>query len=97
MRLAERAIGPARCGMDSKDICRSASNAPVPRITLRPEEAAEALGISPSSLERLVKAGQIPRFKEGNKVFYRVASLDAWAARREAFVGQSEQGASEEQ
>jgi len=97
MRLAERAIGPARCGMDSKDIYRSASNAPVPRITLRPAEAAESLGMSVSSLERLVKAGEIPQIKEGNKVFYRVASLDAWAVRREAYVGQSEQGASEEQ
>ena len=97
MRLAERAIGLARCGMDSKDIYRSASYAPVPRITLRPNEAAESLGISVSSLERLVKAGEIPRFKDGGKVFFRVASLDAWAASREAFEGRSVQGATEEQ
>ena len=97
MRLAERAIGLARCGMDSKDIYRSVSYAPVPRITLRPNEAAESLGISVSSLERLVKAGEIPRFKDGGKVFFRVASLDAWAASREAFEGRSVQGATEEQ
>ncbi len=89
--------GPGWCGMDSKDIYRSVSYAPVPRITLRPNEAAESLGISVSSLERLVKAGEIPRFKDGGKVFYRVASLDAWAASREAFEGRSVQGATEEQ
>lgn len=42
------------------------------------------LGISVSSLERLTKTGEIPRLKDGNKVMYRVASLDAWLARREA-------------
>lgn len=89
--------GPGWCGMDSKDIYRSVSYAPVPRITLRPNEAAESLGISVSSLERLVKAGEIPRFKDGGKVFFRVASLDAWAASREAFEGHSVQGATEEQ
>ena len=89
--------GPGWCGMDSKDIYRSVSYAPVPRITLRPNEAAESLGISVSSLERLVKAGEIPRFKDGGKVFFRVASLDAWAASREAFEGRSVQGATEEQ
>jgi excisionase family DNA binding protein len=89
--------GPGWCGMGSKDIYRSVSYAPVPRITLRPNEAAESLGISVSSLERLVKAGEIPRFKDGGKVFFRVASLDAWAASREAFEGRSVQGATEEQ
>ena len=96
-RCIGRACGPGWCGMDSKDIYRSVSYAPVPRITLRPEEAAEALSISVSALERLVKAGEIPRFKDGGKVFFRVASLDAWAASREAFEGRSVQGATEEQ
>ena len=96
-RCIGRACGPGWCGMDSKDIYRSVSYAPVPRITLRPNEAAESLGISVSSLERLVKAGESPRFKDGGKVFFRVASLDAWAASREAFEGRSVQGATEEQ
>ena len=96
-RCIGRACGPGWCGMDSKDIYRSVSYAPVPRITLRPNEAAESLGISVSSLERLVKAGEIPRFKDGGKVFFRVASLDAWAASREAFEGRSVQSATEEQ
>ncbi len=96
-RCIGRACGPGWCGKDSKDIYRSVSYAPVPRITLRPNEAAESLGISVSSLERLVKAGEIPRFKDGGKVFFRVASLDAWAASREAFEVRSVQGATEEQ
>ena len=96
-RCIGRAGGPGWCGLDSKDIYRSVSYAPVLRITLRPNEAAESLGISVSSLERLVKAGEIPRFKDGGKVFFRVASLDAWAASREAFVDRSVQGATEEQ
>jgi excisionase family DNA binding protein len=73
--------------MDSKAIYRSESSGPVARITLRPQEAADALGISLSTLERLTKAREIPRIKEGNVVLYRVASLEAWAARRDGFDG----------
>jgi len=54
-------------------------------LAVRPQQAAAMLGISVSSLERLNKAGEIPRFKDGNKVFYRVATLDAWLASRETF------------
>jgi excisionase family DNA binding protein len=54
------------------------------QLSVRPREAALMLGISVSSLERLTKAGEIPRLKNGNTVLYRVASLDAWLARREA-------------
>jgi excisionase family DNA binding protein len=63
-------------------------------LALRPRDAAAMLGISVSSLERLTKAGELPRFKDGNKVFYRVASLDAWLARREATstVGEQQAG-----
>lgn len=70
--------------MDSKAIYRSEGRVPVPRITLRPQEAADALGVSISTLERLTKAGELRRFKEGGVVLYRVASLDEWAARRES-------------
>ena len=85
-RCIGRARRPARCGMDLKTIYSSESSSPVPRITLRPQEAADALGISVSTLERLTKAGEIPRFKEGNVVLYRVAALEAWAAGREALA-----------
>jgi excisionase family DNA binding protein len=55
-------------------------------LAVRPQKAAEMLGISISSLERLNKAGEIPRLKHGNKVFYRVATLDAWLAKRESLA-----------
>ena len=63
-------------------------------LALRPREAAAMLGISVSSLERLHKTGELPRFKNGNKVFYRVASLDAWLARCESRVARVEHGTS---
>ena len=53
-------------------------------LALRPREAAAMLGVSVSSLERLTKAGEIPRLKDGNKVLYRVVSLEAWLARCES-------------
>jgi len=52
-------------------------------LAVRPQQAAKLLGISVSSLERLNKAGEIPRLKHVGKVFYRVATLDAWLARQE--------------
>jgi excisionase family DNA binding protein len=54
-------------------------------LAVRPREAAAMLGMSVSSLERLTRAGRIPRIKDGNKVFYRVATLDEWLAKREKF------------
>jgi hypothetical protein len=53
-------------------------------LAVRPQKAVEMLGISISSLRRLTIAGEIPKVKHGKKVFYRVATLDAWLARREA-------------
>lgn len=55
-------------------------------LAVRPWKAAEMLGISTTALWRLYKAGEIPRLKHANKVFYRVATLDEWLAKREAFA-----------
>ena len=78
--------GAARCHMDSQAFYRDADGDDELRsLAVRPQKAAEMLGISISSLERLTKAGEIPRIKHGNKVFYRVATLDAWLASRERF------------
>jgi excisionase family DNA binding protein len=74
--------------MDSKTIyCDGDGDgeADLRTLAVRPQKAAEMLSISVSSLERLNKAGEIPRLKHGNKVFYRVATLDAWLAKRETF------------
>jgi hypothetical protein len=54
-------------------------------LAVRPQKAADMLGISISALRRLNKAGEIPRIKHVGKVFYRVATLNAWLAKRETF------------
>jgi excisionase family DNA binding protein len=71
--------------MDSSNFYRDDDGEQFRPLAVRPQQAAAMLGISVSSLERLNKAGEIPRFKDGNKVFYRVATLDAWLASRETF------------
>jgi excisionase family DNA binding protein len=71
--------------MDSSNFYRDDDGERLRPLAVRPQQAAAMLGISVSSLERLNKAGEIPRFKDGNKVFYRVATLDAWLASRETF------------
>ena len=50
----------------------------VPVVTLRPQEAARALGVSESWFNRNV-APDIPRIKRGQLVLYTVASLTKWA------------------
>lgn len=51
---------------------------PTPAISLRPRQAALALGISLSTLERLTKAGEIPASKIGRCRVYGVESLKTW-------------------
>lgn len=56
-------------------------------LAVRKKEAADILSVSESTLERLTKAGEIPRIKYGTMVFYRVAVLEAWLERHESFEG----------
>lgn len=50
---------------------------------LRPQEAAEYLGLAPSTLEKLRTKGGGPRFAAmGRAISYAVADLHAWAAER---------------
>jgi excisionase family DNA binding protein len=52
---------------------------------MRPREAAEYLGLSPRTLEKLRAQGGGPRFAAlGRAIAYAVADLDAWARAREA-------------
>ena len=91
MRRTRRAVrGPARCGMDSKTFYSDDASDALAPLSLRPRQAAAKLGISVSTLERLTKAGEIPRVKVGNTVVYRVASLDAWLKSRESYLGGGE-------
>jgi hypothetical protein len=71
--------------MDSTTFCKDGDGDEQMRpLAVRPLKAAEMLGISISSLRRLTIAGELPMFKHDRKAFYRVATLDAWLAQREA-------------
>lgn len=52
-------------------------------ICVRRSKAAEMLDISVSTLDRLVKAGDIPSFKLAGGVLFRVEALRDWAQRQE--------------
>ena len=54
------------------------------RILLSKAEAAQALGVSPSTLDRLRRDAGLPAVKLDGLVLFRPASLDEWAAAREA-------------
>ena len=58
----------------------------VPPLALRPREAAAALSISLSTLDRLTKSGAIAASRVGNCRLYRVATLDAYLQSRETAV-----------
>lgn len=51
---------------------------PVPRLALRPKEAAAALGISERTLWARTAAGEIPHVRVGQCVTYPVAELQRW-------------------
>lgn len=56
---------------------------PVPQLALRPREAAAAIGVSLSTLDRLTKSGVILAARVGRVRLYRLATLDAYLASRE--------------
>lgn len=51
------------------------------RLALTPEQAAEALSICSKTLKNMPDGP--PAIRIGRRVLYRVASLDAWLAKRE--------------
>lgn len=55
----------------------------VPRIALRREEAAEALGVSDRTLWTWTKAGDVPHVRIGGVVMYPVDGLRDWLASRQ--------------
>jgi excisionase family DNA binding protein len=68
--------------MDSKNFYRK-TDEKIDPLALRPRDAAAALGISPSTLDRLTRDGQIPHVKINRLVLYRVDSLRQWLKDRE--------------
>lgn len=82
----ERAAGPQGAAWIRKPFYRDDGTDAGEPLALRPRQAAARLGISVSTLERLTRAGEIPRIKLGNSVLYRVPALDAWLQSCERFV-----------
>ena len=56
------------------------------KILLPKREAADVLGVSQATVDRLRKAG-LPAVKLDGKVLFRPGALEAWAAAREAEGG----------
>ncbi len=52
------------------------------KLMLRPNEAADAIGVSRSKAYELIAAGEIPSVKVGGCVRVPVAALQAWIARQ---------------
>ena len=52
----------------------------IPRLALRPNEAATALGISQRLLWTKTKAGEIPHVRMGRAIVYPVESLRVYLA-----------------
>lgn len=56
------------------------------RVLLTKKEAAEALGVSPATIDRLRKAG-LPAVKLDGLVLFRPEGLKTWAAQQESVNG----------
>ncbi len=67
---------------------RATPRAPKEPLALRPREAAETLGVSLSTLERLTRAGEIESVSIGRCRVYEVEVLKAYLqSRRESVKG----------
>jgi excisionase family DNA binding protein len=53
-----------------------------PQLALRPREAAAAIGVSPSTLERIVKAGEIAYVPAGRCRLFLVSDLETYLTTR---------------
>ena len=59
-------------------------------LAYRPFEAAKVLGISPSSLSRLTKRGEIRVIREGNIRLYPRSELNRWLSSQLTFLANTE-------
>lgn len=57
-----------------------------PRLALRPREAAAAIGVSPSTLDRLTRAGEIAVVPAGRCRLYLVTDLETYLATKRTIV-----------
>ncbi len=70
---------------DWKNMLEASSSAPNPRLSLRPAEAAKALGVSQRHLWELThreKHDPVPHVRLGRATVYPIAALRAWLERR---------------
>jgi len=57
-------------------------SSPIEPISLRPKEAADALGISERLLREWTKQGYIPHVRLGGVLLYPVAEVRSWLSQR---------------
>lgn len=65
---------------------RKPQASPAPQLALRPREAAAALSVSLSTLERITRAGEIESVLVGRCRVYEIDSLKAFLAKRSVAV-----------
>jgi hypothetical protein len=66
--------------MTHTEFYRKPQASAAPQLGLRPRDAAAALGISPSTLERITRAGEIESVLVGRCRVYELDSLKAFLA-----------------
>jgi len=71
-RVYPRAGGPLKPADDAADL----------RLSLRPAEAARALGISPRTLWALTARGEVPHVRTGAVILYPLPALRRWLEER---------------
>lgn len=62
----------------------------VPPVTLKPDEAAEAIGVSPRTLGDWTARGLVPSIKIGGTRLYSLDALREWARDRSEYDGGGE-------
>jgi excisionase family DNA binding protein len=65
---------------------RAQTLSPVPRIAMRPDEAAAALGLSETTFRELVMP-DLPVIRVGRTRLIRVAEIERWATRQGTTIG----------
>lgn len=72
--------------MTHSEFYRKPQASAAPQLALRPRDAAAAIGVSPSTLERITKTGEIDSVLVGRCRVYEIDSLKAYLASRRSVV-----------